>query len=119
MIDHLGEIIKVEEENSVETNFQKVCYSILNLTIFHLFPYFILRKTSINDYLYRQAALLKLESRYTQRGWTHCIQKLTKFLVELIEPVKKMKVWLLMLKAEVLLKQGFYVTCFDSSFGFL
>lgn len=33
LIDHLGEIIKVEEENNVETNFQKVRYSILNLTI--------------------------------------------------------------------------------------
>lgn len=25
LIDHLCEIIKVEEENDVETNFQKVC----------------------------------------------------------------------------------------------
>lgn len=40
LIDHLGDIIKVEEENNVETNFQKVCYSILNLAILTSFRTF-------------------------------------------------------------------------------
>lgn len=97
LIDHLGDIIKVEEENNVETNFQKVCYSILKLALF------MLRRTSVNDYFYRQVALSKLELRYTQPGLTHCIQKHTRFLVELIEPLKKMRVRFLILKTEVLL----------------
>lgn len=40
LIDHLTDIIKAEEENDAETNFQKVCYELIllcGLMIYEIF----------------------------------------------------------------------------------
>ena len=72
MIDHLCEIIKVEDENNTETNFQKVKpfgFVLFFQTLLRLLR--IPTKKNLFEEMFvfvhgRQAALLKLELRFTQ-----------------------------------------------------